>query len=62
MKRLKHLLHVLRWAARAPRLALLGAREFRLDATPHFAHDDDLEIYDSGRELAHMLTFRHYDS
>lgn len=60
-KRLQHLLYVISNAVRAPRIAWLGAREFRLSSTPHFAHDDDLEAYDSGRELAHILTFRHFD-
>lgn len=37
-----------------------GMREFRLDLTRHY--DGDLiESYDTGREWAHRLTFRHYD-
>ena len=42
------------------RAFLLGVWEFRRDWTTHF--DGDLiEIYDSGRDLAHRLTLRHFD-
>lgn len=40
---------------------LLGVREFRSSFTTHFA-DYTLQLaYDSGREWAHRLTFRHFD-
>lgn len=40
---------------------LLGIIEFKLNSTTHF--DEDLiEVYDAGRELAHFLTFRHFES
>lgn len=59
---MSHLRHVLKYALRRPRLALLGMREFRSDFTTHFDDDDELESYDSGRELAHMVTLRRYES
>lgn len=54
------LLHLLLHALRRPRVAALGVREFRLTATAHF-EGDELESYDSGRELAHMVTFRRFE-
>ncbi len=42
------------------RAFILGLREFRQNATTHF--DEDLiEAYDTGRDLAHKLTFRRFD-
>lgn len=41
---------------------LLGMREFRLSFTTHISSDELLEAYDTGRELAHRLTFRYYES
>ena len=39
---------------------LLGMYEFRSDFTTHF--DGTLiETYDSGRDMAHSLTFRYFD-
>lgn len=39
----------------------LGLTEFKSNSTTHY--DGTLiEIYDAGRELAHVLTFRHYES
>lgn len=58
---MKHLFYVLWYAARRPRLALLGAREFRSAFTTHFNDAEKLESYDSGRELAHMVTLRRYE-
>jgi hypothetical protein len=59
---MRHLLHVLRYALRRPRIALLGMQEFRSCWTTHFDDDDEaLESYDAGRELAHMLTLRRWD-
>lgn len=62
MKSLARLTRVLGYALRRPRTAWLGAREFRSDLTPHFEDYDALESYDAGRELAHLLTLRRYDS
>jgi hypothetical protein len=59
---MRHLRHVVTYALRRPRIALLGAREFRRAFTTHFDDLDRLESYDAGRELAHVLTFRRYDS
>lgn len=38
----------------------LGVREFRSDFTSN-PGDDLMETYDAGRELAHKLTFRHFE-
>lgn len=57
---MRHLIHVLRYALRRPRLATLGMREFRSTFTTHF-DDERLESYDAGRELAHMLTLRRFE-
>jgi hypothetical protein len=48
-------------AAVNPRAALLGAREFRMSLTTSQPDEDSLAAYDSGRELAHIVTLRHYD-
>lgn len=58
---MNHLLYVVRCALRHPLIALGGAREFRCFFTKHYDDDDLLQSYDSGRELAHMLTLRWYD-
>lgn len=42
------------------RIFLLGMWEFRSDFTTHF-NGDWIEVYDSGRDWAHRLTFRHFD-
>jgi hypothetical protein len=39
----------------------LGMVEFRTDFTTSFEDDDQLDWYDTGRDLAHRLTFRHWD-
>ncbi len=39
----------------------LGIMEFRRNATTHFDYPL-IEWYDAGRELAHSLTFRRYES
>ena len=43
------------------RAFLLGAAEFRLTLTTHFDDAALLEAYDFGRELAHRVTFRHFE-
>lgn len=58
---MRHLLHCLRWAARHPRAALLGVREFKDSVTTSFDDEDLLESYDAGRELAHIVTLRRHD-
>jgi hypothetical protein len=40
---------------------LLGVREFRSDCTTN-PGDDLIEAYDSGREWAHRMTFRFFES
>ena len=40
---------------------LLGMYEFRLSFTTYFADYGDSLCYDRGRELAHKLTFRHFE-
>ena len=43
------------------RAFMLGVREFRLTFTTHYADPNLLEAYDTGREWAHRLTFRHFE-
>lgn len=38
---------------------LLGVREFRQNVT---TATDEIESYDRGRELAHLITFRRFES
>lgn len=40
---------------------LNGMKEFRLSLTTHYDDLNLLEAYDTGRDLAHRLTFRRYD-
>lgn len=42
------------------KIFLLGMWEFRMSSTTHFDYPE-IEIYDSGRELAHKLTFRFFE-
>ena len=39
-----------------------GAREFRDTFTTHYGDYSLLMAYDRGREMAHVLTFRRFDS
>lgn len=41
---------------------VLGMIEFRLSITAHFYDDRMMSSYDSGREWAHRLTFRRFDT
>jgi hypothetical protein len=43
------------------RAFLLGMREFRLDFTTHMP-EDRIDAYDWGREWAHRLTLRRFES
>lgn len=47
---------------KALKALLLGVWEFRTDMTTHFDDYDLLEAYDTGRELAHRVTFRYWDN
>ena len=40
---------------------ICGAKEFRLTCTTHYADRDLQDAYDWGRELAHRITFRHWE-
>jgi hypothetical protein len=40
---------------------ILGMREFRQNETTHF-EENLIEVYDSGRDFAHKLTFRVFDN
>ena len=40
---------------------LLGIAEFRLAFTTHHTDWREAVCYDKGRELAHKLTFRHFE-
>ena len=42
------------------RAFLFGLREFRSDFTTHFP--ESAYAYDCGRELAHFITFRRYET
>lgn len=58
---MKRLLWLIATAARHPIAATWGVAEFRSDLTRHY--DDPVgESYDSGRELAHMVTGRRYEA
>lgn len=39
-----------------------GVREFRTDFTTHYDDYDLLEVYDLGREWAHRLTLRVFET
>lgn len=54
-------LYCLSHALRHPRIAWLGAREFRLAWTAHLDNEDEAEAYDCGRELAHLFTLRRFE-
>jgi len=43
------------------RAFLLGVREFRTDLTSN-PGEELIDSYDRGRELAHVLTFRRYET
>lgn len=60
-----HFARCIRAAISHPRIALLGAREFRSSCGMTYDNDPTSprsEAYDSGRELAHAVTLRRYDS
>jgi len=40
---------------------LLGVAEFRLSLTASYDDDGLMDAYDSGRELAHLLTLRRFE-
>lgn len=44
------------------RAFVLGLIEFRHDITTGFKTMDEYEAYDKGRELAHKLTLRYYET
>lgn len=58
---MKHILRCLGQALRHPRAAVKGVAEFRMDLTTPYEDFDTLESYDSGRELAHIITRRRFD-
>lgn len=41
---------------------LLGMAEFRLTYTTHIADWHLQNCYDNGREFAHKITFRHFET
>lgn len=43
------------------RAFFLGMIEFRTEFTTYFGDYDLIEAYDSGRDLAHRLTFRRFE-
>lgn len=56
-----HILHCLLAAARHPRIAALGAHEFRDGVGMSYDDPAHSEAYDAGRELAHIVTRRRFD-
>jgi hypothetical protein len=38
-----------------------GLKEFRLCFTAHYSEHELSKCYELGRELAHLLTFRHFE-
>lgn len=44
------------------RAFLLGVVEFRSMYTTHFSRYSEMLAYDSGRDLAHRLTFRKFEA
>ena len=58
---MRHIATVLASAARHPRAAALGAREFRSGMGMTYDNYVLSCAYDAGRELAHMLTRRRWD-
>jgi hypothetical protein len=59
---MRHVIQCLRYALRYPRLALMGAREFRGSVGMTYGIYEMQEAYDAGRELAHLVTGRRYES
>jgi len=59
---MRHVLHCLAAAARHPRIAVLGAREFRSGVGMTYDRYSRSEAYDAGRELAHIATFRRWEA
>lgn len=58
---MKHIIRCAASAARHPRTATLGAREFRSGVGMTYDQDTRSDAYDAGRELAHLATFRRWD-
>lgn len=59
-----HFIYCLRAAAYHPLIAFRGAREFRSGFGLTYDNDPwsaKSEAYDSGREIAHLLTGRRFD-
>ena len=62
---MSYLTIVVRAALRHPRIALVGAREFKSGIGMTYDNDPTSprsEAYDSGRELAHIITRRRYEA
>lgn len=58
---MNHIIRCVKSAARHPRIALLGAQEFRSGVGMTYDDDNRSSAYDAGRELAHIGTFRRWD-
>lgn len=58
---MKHIANCLTAAARHPRIAALGGREFRSGFGMTYDDHTRSNAYDAGRELAHLLTLRRWD-
>lgn len=58
---MKRWLSILAIMARHPRIAALGAREFRSGVGMTYADPRRSDAYDAGRETAHALTARRWE-
>lgn len=56
-----NLLSLLRLALKHPIIAFYGIKEFRSEWTKHY-EEPEINSYDAGRELAHKLTFRKFET
>jgi hypothetical protein len=58
---MNHIATCIKLAARHPRTALIGAREFRSGVGMTYDAPTRSDAYDAGRELAHLATLRRWD-
>jgi hypothetical protein len=56
-----HIVRCVHSAARHPRIATLGATEFRSGVGMTYDDQSRSDAYDAGRELAHIGTFRRFE-
>ena len=59
---MRHIVYCTRAALAHPRIAFMGAREYRGTFGMSYEDGSMSESYDAGRELAHILTLRRYEA